>query len=236
MVQGPQRGLFELSFTTPAECADRLAMGQAEIGIVPSVELERLKLDILPGAGIACRGPIRSILLISKVAPENIRVLAADAGSRTSVVLAQLILANRYAVRPRLLSRPPELTAMLEEADAAVIIGDPALRLEPASLAYFTLDLGQEWLELTGLPMVFAVWAARREYVTAELIAAFQDSCRFGRQHLEDIVRAEASRRGIPEALARHYLHNLLINELGEQEYRGLKVFLERARQLGRRG
>lgn len=232
MLHGAQRGLFELSFSLPSECADRLADGRADVGIVPSAELERLGLEILPGAGIASRGPIRSILLISKVAPHRIQTLAADSSSRTSVVLAEIILAERYRVRPRRISLPPELPSMLQAADAAVIIGDPALRLDTAALPYLVLDLGAEWHALAGLPMVFAVWAARPGRLTPELAAAFRDSCRFGRAHLEDIIAQEAAPRGISEALAREYLTHLMVNELGEEEYRGLQAFLARARRL----
>ncbi len=234
MLHGHQRGLFELEFRLPAECAERLAAGHADIGIVPSVELERLDLEILHGAGIACRGAIRSILLISKTSPQRIRKLAADSSSRTSNVLARMILAERYGAEPETVTLPPDLDLMLEAADAAVIIGDPALRLEPSALPYLTLDLGAEWQALTGLPMVFAVWAARRERLRPGLAEAFLDSCRFGRAHLEDIVQQEAPPRRIPEALAREYLSRHVVNELGEQEYRGLAAFLERARQLPR--
>lgn len=236
MLHGAQRGRFELSFAVPAQCADRLLAGEADVGIVPSVELERLKLEILPGAGIASRGAIRSILLISKVPPARIQTLAADASSRTSVVLAEIILAERYGLRPRRIGLPPHLPTMLEAADAAVIIGDPALRLDTGALPYQVFDLGAEWHELTGAPMVFAVWAARPQHATPEVAAAFLDSCRFGRAHLEEIIQQEAAPRGISQALAREYLTRLVVNELGEEDYRGLRLFLEHARRLRAEG
>lgn len=236
MLHGRQRGLFELGFAVPSGCADRLAAGQADVGIVPSAELERLDLEILRGTGIACRGAVRSILLVLKTAPEAVRTLAADAGSRTSIVLARIILAERYGARPRIAPMPPDLDAMLAAADAAVIIGDPALRVDPGVLPYRVLDLGEEWWTLTGLPMVFAVWAARREAFASALADLFLDSCRFGRAHLDEIVRQEAGPRGIPEALARDYLSRRIIHELGEEEYRGLAAFLERAGRLDKEG
>ena len=88
MLHGPQRGLFDLEFRVPAACADELASGTADIGIVPSFELTRQNLEVLPGAGIACHGPVRSILLIASRPISEIRTLAADASSRTSVQLA----------------------------------------------------------------------------------------------------------------------------------------------------
>lgn len=232
MLYGEQRGRFAVEFASPAECADRLAAGSVDIGIVPSVELLRLDLEILPGAGIACHGPIRSILLISKGAPQTIRTLAADSASRTSVILARIILEERYGARPQIRVLPPELPAMLAHCDAALIIGDPALRVDLAALPYRVLDLGAEWLALTGLPMVFAVWAARRGIPVAGLAEAFVASCRYGRSHLDEILIREASARGIPEDLARQYLYQRLVNELGPEEYLGLRVFLERARRL----
>ncbi|MCS7314020.1 MAG: menaquinone biosynthesis protein [Bryobacterales bacterium] len=236
MLHGRQRSLFELDFALPAECADRVATGRADVGIVPSAELERLDLEVLPGAGIACRGAIRSILLLSKTEPDRVRTLAVDRSSRTSVVLARVVLAERYGARPRLTPMPPDLDAMLAEADAALIIGDAALRLDPERLPYRALDLGKEWVELTGLPMVFAVWAARREVFSPGLAEPFLDSCRFGRDHLEDIVRLEAGGRGIPESLAREYLGERVVHELGDLEYRGLEEFLGRARRLDKEG
>lgn len=224
--------MFELDFALPSECADRLAAGVTDIGIVPSAELARLDLEIIRGTGIACRGAIRSILLVLKTAPHAVRVLAADTSSRTSIVLARILLAERFGVRPRLAPMPPDLHAMLAVADAAVIIGDPALRVDPARLPCQALDLGREWLALTGRPMVFAVWAARREAFEPELAERFLDSYRFGRDHLEEIVRQEAGRRGISQALALEYLRDRVVHELGEQEYQGLSEFLERARRL----
>ena len=159
MLYGPQRGLFELEFAAPAQCAERLAAGQADIGLAPSIELARQGMEVISPWGVACLGAVRSILLISRVKPGRIRTLAADSNSRTSVALAQILLQERFGVRPALVSKAPDLPAMLEVADAALLIGDPALRLNVEALPYQVLDLGREWTELTGLPMVFAVWA-----------------------------------------------------------------------------
>jgi chorismate dehydratase len=225
MLHGGQRGLFDLSFAIPAECADRLADGRADIGIVPSVELNRQKLEIIRGTGIACHGPVRSILLISKVPFEEIRTLATDACSRTSVALSRIVLAKKYGVEPRLFSERPHLGSMLEHCDAALIIGDAALVLDTADLPFHVLDLGTEWTEMTGLPMVFAVWAARAEAPVQDP-APFLESLRFGMAHIDDIVRQEHSKLGISEALAREYLTRNIVFELGDREYEGLTKFL----------
>ncbi len=132
---------------------------------MPSFELTRQDLEIIPGTGIACHGPVRSILLVSSRPAAQIRTLALDSSSRTSVELVRVILEHRYWVVPQTVSHAPDLEAMLRVADAALLIGDPALRLDPAALPWHVYDLGAEWVEMTGLPMVFAVWAGRRGMV-----------------------------------------------------------------------
>jgi predicted solute-binding protein len=227
MMHGPQRGMFDLEFRLPSECADALKTGAAEIGIVPSFELTRQDLDILPGAGIACHGPVRSILLIAKTPLGEVRTLAADSSSRTSVELARVILDRKYGAHPRVLPHAPDLDAMLSVADAALIIGDPALRIDPAALPYEVRDLGRDWVEMTGLPMVFAVWAARKGVADESVAQAFRDSCRYGLDHMEDIVAAEASRLGLAPELVRRYLTRHIVHELGPRDYQGMRLFLE---------
>jgi predicted solute-binding protein len=231
MLHGPQRGLFDLEFRIPSDCADQLASGAADIGIIPSFELTRLNLEVIPGTGIACRGPVRSILLISSRPAAQIRTLAADSSSRTSVELARVILERRYGTSPTLIRQPPDLETMLRSADAALIIGDPALRIDPARLPYFTYDLGAEWVEMTGLPMVFAVWAGRADVVTAPVTEAFQESWRYGQARIEEIVAAEAPRREFAPALVREYLTRNIVHELEARDYEGLELFLRYARQ-----
>src|ERR1039458_5179358 len=206
MRHGDRRGLFDLLFRVPAECADMVASGAADIGIVPSFELIGRDYGIVPGVGIACRGAVRSILLVSSRPANEIRTLAADASSRTSVALARIVLARRYGVDPAVVRRPPDLPSMLGEADSALIIGDPALHINPETTPFHVYDLGREWMEMTGLPMVFAVWAGPREFVTPQVAAVFQDSCAFGLRGLERIAAEEAPARGFTIDLVRRYL------------------------------
>lgn len=229
MLHGPQHGLFDLDFRIPAECADQLASGAADIGIIPSFELTRQDLEVIPGAGIACHGAVRSILLVSTRPAAEIRTLAADTSSRTSVELARVVLERKFGATPGILRHPPDLDAMLRRADAALIIGDPALRIEPARLPYHVYDLGAEWVEMTGLPMVFAVWAGRRGVVNAEVASVFLDSCRYGRERLDDIVASEAALREFAPELVREYLTRRIVHELGPREYEGMELFLRQA-------
>ena len=233
MLHGPQQGIFDLSFAIPAECADRLTRREADIGIVPVIEMARQHMQRIPGVGIACHGAVRSILLASKVPLREIRVLAADSSSRTSVNLARIILSKKYGAAPRVISHLPDLPTMLGVADAALVIGDPALRLDPAKLPFEVLDLGAEWLQLTGLPMVFAAWAARKDFdMTRIHPEAFVESYRFGREHLDDLVRMEHEQRGVTTELAREYLTRYIAFELGEKELAGMERFLEYAAEL----
>src|SRR5579884_2811292 len=233
LVRGSQRDLYQLSFAIPAECADRLHDGRADIGIVPVVECERQNLRVIPGAGIACDGPVRSILLISRVPLGQIRTLAADSSSRTSVQLARIVLARRYGVEPVLTAAHPDLGAMLESCDAAMIIGDPALALDPADLPFNVLDLGTEWTQMTHLPMVFALWAARED-VDPDLYspAHFTASLHEGMAHLDEIVAAESRARRMPEALVREYLTRNVSFEIGPRECAAVDLFLHYVRDF----
>jgi chorismate dehydratase len=228
------REAFDLSFALPSACADQLASGEADIGIVPVVEIARQKLSYFRETGIACRGPVRTILLISKVPMREIRTLATDAGSRTSVMLSRVILAEKYGATPRTISRPPDLAAMLGEADAALIIGDAALLIDPTTLPFETLDLGSEWVALTGLPMVFAVWSGRKEVIREPYARAFTESVRYGLEHMDDIARKEAPVRGVSKATVGEYLTRNVVFDLGERDHQGLELYLKKALALDR--
>jgi chorismate dehydratase len=228
------QSVFDLCFALPSVCADQLASGEAQIGIVPAIEVLRQKLDYFRGTGISSDGLVRSILLISKVPFSEIKTLATDSGSRTSVMLSRIILAEKFGVEPKVISHPPDLAPMLGIADAALLIGDAALRVDPATLPFETLDLGDEWTKMTGLPMVFAVWAGRKEIVHEPYGQALIDSCRYGLSHMDDIVRAETAGRHFPEALVREYLTRHIVFEFTDRHYAGLEEYWKRAAALDR--
>ena len=235
LLKDPAQGqMFDLRFALPAVCANQLASGEADIGIVPVIEMARQKLAYFRETGIASYGPVRSILLISKVPFRDIRTLATDSGSRTSVMLSRIILAEKYGAEPRVISHPPDLAAMLGLADAALLIGDAALRVDPATLPFETLDLGEQWTNLTGLPMVFAVWAGRKEIVVEPYGAAFAASCRYGLAHIDDIVREETAKRGFPEPLVREYLTRHIRFEFSDAHHTAIDTYLKHAAALER--
>lgn len=229
MLHGPQRDEVEMSFSIPSVCAEQVEQGIVEIGLVPVAEIARQELQIVPGYGIACRGAVRSILLFSRVPWSKIRTLSADVSSRTSVQLARVILRERYGAEPEVVPCEPVLEQMLSDADAALIIGDPALRVNPEEVPFAYLDLGAEWLTLTALPMVFAAWAGKPELPLSALERLTRESYQFGRARLSEIIAQASAERGIPTALADRYLRQHIRYELGPQEQDGLQAFLRLA-------
>lgn len=221
-------GAFELRYLTPARIADGLADGSLDVGLVPSIELVRIPgLVVVPGLAIAATHEVRSVLLVSRVPVAEIRRVALDESSRTSAALVRILLAERYGVHPEFLPAAPDLEAMLATADAALVIGDAALRVDRER--HLVLDLAGEWLELTGLPFVFAAWAARREAATPALTKLLTESLAAGMDELDEIVAEVAAETGLsPLLLHDYYTRNLRFRMEAEEEA-GLREFLRRA-------
>jgi chorismate dehydratase len=231
LLHGPQKGVFDLRFELPAICAESLEKGTADLGLVPVIEVWRQGLETVPGLGIASEGPVRSILLISKVPADRIATIAMDDSSRTSVALARVVLAERYGVRPSASRMRPSIDHMLADADAALVIGDPALHYDPGTSPYRVYDLGQEWNELTGLPMVYAMWAGRAGGFGAEVDPVLRASYEFGKAHLDEILQSEGVGRGFSYGLARDYLTRHIVYELDERHRAGVNRFYQLAAQ-----
>jgi chorismate dehydratase len=229
MLHGPQKNAVKLSFSLPSDCAEEIERGASGIGLVPVVEIARQELEVVPGVGITCCGAVRSILLFSRVPWRSIRTLAADCGSRTSVELARVILREQFGVQPYISRAKPALDEMLWHADAALIIGDPALHIEPDQAGYEWLDLGAEWFRLTHLPFVFAAWSGKPGIPVETLSALTVSSHSFGNVHLADIVECEHRLRGIRKDLAHRYLTEHIRFVINKPESRGLEAFLELA-------
>lgn len=229
MLNGPQEASVDLTFSIPSVCAQQVEDGVTQVGLVPVAEIARQGLEIVPGVGISCVGAVRSILLVSRVPIRHIKTLAADLSSRTSVQLARVILRERYGVEATIHREAPLLNTMLAGADAALVIGDPALKIDPDSLAYECLDLGAEWYALTGLPMVFAAWAGKPGLPIRALGEITRGSYDFGKWHLEEIIESEYQTRGITRRLAERYLREYIRFEIGTAEQKGLDAFLELA-------
>ncbi len=227
---------FDLTFEVPSECARAVETGRADLGIVPVAEMARHGWDWIRGTAIAGIGAVRSIFLISRCEPRKIRNVAADAGSRTSVQLARIVLRERHGADPSISAMAPDLDAMLAAADAALIIGDAALRLDPAAIHGHVLDLGEEWWKLTHLPMVFALWAGRPERLDeigrGRLERVFRQSLDYGLARIAEIAETESPRRGFPAPLIHEYLTRYIRYDTGPAEERGLERFLQYVSEL----
>ncbi len=232
LVHGPHRHLFQVEFTLPSECADALRDGKADAGIIPSIEYQRIPdLKIVPNLSVSSSGPVRSVLLICRVPVEEVRSVALDTSSRTSICLVQILLRRHYRITPSFTPHAPDLQAMLQKCDAALIIGDPALGANFPGLQLY--DLADEWRAMTGLPFVFAFWAVRTEAATSDWIQPFQEAAAFSMAHLDEIVRAETARTRLPEWLVRSYLTQNIDFTLGDRNLAGLMLFYTLARELG---
>ncbi len=222
---------FELIYDVPSACARALAAGEVDLAIVPSIEYARSQnYRIVPDVAIASDGPVRSVLLLSRKPFDQVRSIALDTSSRTSVTLARVLM-RRHGFAGACIDHPPDLDAMLRAADAAVLIGDSALHVERPDL--HTLDLGQAWREETGLPFVFAVWAGRPDALTPGDVAALIEAKRIGLRHVDDIAVAYAGGRRNPPSFYAAYLTESIRYGLGSRETEGLRAFYRCAAGLG---
>lgn len=223
----------ELRLDYPSRLADDLAAGRLDVALIPSVEFFRGEgYEIVSDACVAACGPVLSVKLYSRVAPAEIGSLALDSGSRTSAALARILLAERFGLHPRLEPLALGQTTQDTTADAVLLIGDRAMfPVEEEFTA--TWDLGQEWFAWTGLPFVFAVWAARPGLDCRELEAVLSAARDRGGRSLEAIARREAPLLGLPLATTIQYLTKNLHYRLSSAERSGLRLFHELAVRNG---
>lgn len=230
-LQGQHRQLFEPSYLAPAKVADEMAAGRLEAGLLPTAELARIAdLRVIPGLCIAAENEVNSVLLLSKVHPEKIRRLVLDSKSRTSAVLVQVLLSERWGARPELTTAAASIEDPLRDGDAALVIGDAALQVERDGL--HVVDLAAEWRRLTGLPFVFAVWAVRSDVENPALPFYFHQSLRYGLANLPFIVKESSRELGLSEAETHAYFTRNLKYSLDEPEERSMEEFFRRARAL----
>lgn len=248
--QGPQAELFDPVLHTPAECADQLQQGKVDIGLIPSIEFQRIKgAKIIPGPVIACRHRVRSVLLISVVPLWQVKTVAVDNSSRTSAVLARIVFDRFFHTRPDFRSSAPDLASMLAQSDAAVLIGDAALRFMeqherpdaerqkaflrcgPEPLEVF--DLAERWKFLTGLPFVFAFWAVREGVGGKEIVEALRESREFGVRNIPDIAKRYSQELSLKEEFLRDYLTQNVHYYMDDACVEGLRQFYEMAADVG---
>ena len=230
---------FEISYTLPSGCAKALAEGRADIGIIPAAAYAQIPgLEILPDVAIASRRAVRSILLVSQIPVEQVRTVALDTSSMTSVALIKVLFEKWMGGGRMFRAMEPDIEKMLGECDAGLLIGDPALEVDRNR--YHTLDLAVEWIRHTGKPFVFAFWAVRGEALREvnpflDLAAVFRESRDHGLQpqNLERIAQEWAPRVGLSKAEVRSYLTENIHYQLDAGCCEGLRLFHRYAAELG---
>jgi chorismate dehydratase len=231
-LKGHHADLFAPSYHPPALVARLLGQGNLDIGLIPSIEVQRIPgLKVLPDLCVASHNEVRSVLMISRCPPEQIRKVALDQNSRTSAALIRILLRERFQVDPEYAHDHPDPERMLATADAALVIGDPALRIDRDR--YRVFDLAAEWHALTGLPFTFAVWAVRPEVDLPDLSFYFKSSLRYGLSSLDTLVRESAAELNLDSAEVRSYLTDCLHFFLRQEELAGLEEFYRRAHAHG---
>jgi len=250
ILEGPQRTNFDPILSTPAECADQLAKGSVDIGLIPSIEFQRIKgCRIVPGPAVASLYQVRSVILVSLVPLWKVKTVACDNGSRTSVVLTKIIFDEFYHIHPDFKPAEPNLANMLAQNDAALLIGDhalkfmednerpdaerqkPLLRLGSEPLEVF--DLAERWRFLTGLPFVFAFWATRegaRDNGTVDTLKASRD---YGVANIPAIAEKYSEPVQIKKEFIQSYLEKNVHYYMDQACLEALQLFYEKAARVG---
>lgn len=228
-----------LSDAAPSRCAELLAEGRADAALIPVIEYQRIPgLKIAPGACVASKRSVRSVLLASRVPIIQVRSVALDSSSRTSAALIQIILGRFYNLGVSYRTSPPKLEEMLEANDAALIIGDPAMLIDRSALHVY--DLAEEWRKHTGLPFVFAFWAIRGESSawfghdpaddrTVDFLAAKLE----GTAHAGELADLYSERLGLPRDDLFSYLTEAISYDLDEESLQGLRLYYDLASESG---
>ena len=217
-----------LRLDVPSECARLLHAGDIDLGLVPVIELLRgpVTYDIVPGLAIGCDGPVDSVALFSRRPIAQVRRIALDVSSRSSAGLVRVLCRHHFGVEPEFVDAQPDLEAMLEEADAALLIGDPALQARWSALQARKIDLGEAWKAFTGLPFVFAVWAARPGALTPDVVDLLHAARRAGEAAIPALAAAEARGDGAESVRLERYLRRNIRYDLDEEALRGLTRYL----------
>ena len=240
---------YTLHYTAPSACAAQLLNGSADLGLVPVAALTS-SLAIVPGCTIAARNQVRSILLLVRLGAAktlaDVRSVAADTASRSSVAYAGVLFRHFLGIAPTFIEHAADPVAMLRHSDAALIIGDPALlareqqqEIEAAAGPCLWIDLAEEWRARTGLPWVAAVWAARPEALegsslsAADLVRDLQASRDHGLANIDTLVTEWSPRIAIPPSVIRTYLTDNIHYHLDEDCLRSITLFRRLAAETG---
>jgi chorismate dehydratase len=257
---GPLAGKYDLSFTVPSQCAEAMRTGQADIAILPAIEYQRIPgLVAIPDIAIGARGEACSLLVVCKRPIEKAKRIALDTSSRATVALVKILAKEFWRISPEYVEAPPEPSEMLAQADAALVIGDPALRisLKMAALAakpvgggsccegdpddapvpgfesLFVYDVAHQWREMTGKPSVLALWAGRRDAITSEVAADFRASKEYGIARVREIAEHASRKLDLPAGALERYLTKNIHFDLDDESLAGLSLYFEKASAIG---
>jgi chorismate dehydratase len=220
----------------PVRCSEMLSEGRADAALIPVIEYQRIPgLKVSPGACVASKTSVRSVLLASRVPIGEVRSVALDASSRTSAALIQIILGRFYELSPSYTSSPPVIDEMLRTNDAALIIGDPAMLIDRSALHVY--DLAEEWRRHTGMPFVFAFWAIRSDSKAWQIGSSeevdFLAAKREGLEHVEELAEIYAEQLGLERDDLFTYLTESISYDLDDDSLRGLDLYYDLASQCG---
>ena len=222
---------FDLSYSVPSRCATELASGAVDVGLIPTIEYARSAepYSIAPGVAIATRGAVLTVRLYYRGDVQDIEKVALDLSSRTSAALLQILLREKFELDPVFVEAEPNLGAMLATADAALVIGDPVFAL--LDQEYESLDLGAEWVEMTGLPFVFAFWAGRAGALDGVQTQALLEAKIQGLDHIGKIARTYSGEHGGDPVLYERYLQEHIEFDLDDRALQGLRLFYAKANE-----
>jgi chorismate dehydratase len=232
-LHGPLQNQFEISLASPARCAVQLARGEVDIGLIPAIEYQRINnLMVIPEVAIAATNDVRSVLLVRRCGSLRLDSVALDTSSRTSAVLVKLLLNSRMGLHPEFVPHEPNLGEMLGKCDAALLIGDAALRCTPEK--YEITDLAAAWRDWQRKPFVFAFWACRAAAtLPKDLADVFLAAKEWGVQRFEEIAAAYAHTLDLPAAFLEGYLRNNLEHDMSPAHLEGLERFYRLAHEAG---
>jgi chorismate dehydratase len=222
-----------LRFDVPAECANLLEAGEIDLGMVPSIAyLDRPGDRIVPGVAIGSEGPVASVALYARRPMTSVGSIALDTSSRTSAMLVRILCRRTFGISPTFIPHPPDLSAMLARADAALLIGDAALFVDHAAHGARKWDLGALWTDLTGLPFVWAFWSGRAEAADRSAVTLLQAAAREGLAHLPQIAERYCPLSIDDQKVALRYLQHNLDFSFGERAIAGLQAYYDEASAL----
>jgi chorismate dehydratase len=257
---GPLAGKHDLSFTVPSQCAEALRRGDADVAIIPSIEYQRMDgIVALPGMAIAAKREVRSLLVVSKRPIDMAKKIALDTSSRSTAALVRILAQEHWGIQPQFVDGSPDVGEMLQTADAAMVIGDPALRISlkmealagkapgggdccegdpedmpvPGFETIFVYDVTHQWREMTGKPAVLAFWACTEVIADSSVAADFAASKKYGVERIREISEAASIKLDMPPGALERYLTDNIHFDLDEENLAGLQLYYEKAAAHG---